>query len=78
VLVWLVRSVVAKVNGMLALANTLSNFTSSFPHYSRHMVMRSSKAQDQMSAFQITKMQFDSSSDFKLSHDLRLVENISY
>ena len=37
---------------------------------------RRSKAQDQMSAFQIAKIQFDISSDFK--HDLRLVENISY
>ena len=48
-LMWLVRSVhviqiiavevVAKVDGMLTLANTLTNFTSSFPHYSRHMVI---------------------------------------
>jgi hypothetical protein len=49
VLMWLVRSVhiiqiiavevVAKVDGMQALANTLSHFTSSFPHYSRNMVI---------------------------------------
>ena len=31
-----------------------------------------------MSAFQIAKIQFDISSNIKLSHDLRLVENVSY
>ena len=59
VLMWLVRSVhviqiiavevVAKVNGMLALVNTLSNFTSSFPHYSRQVVICIEKQQSSRS-----------------------------
>ena len=59
VLMWLVRSVhviqiiavevVAKVNGMLALVNTLSNFISSFPHYSRQVVICIEKQQSSRS-----------------------------